>query len=51
MDRKEELKVERMDLAKIRKKEVSKVLYHEDAEGIQKYEIDHLHLCVSYSIV
>ena len=51
MVHKGEVKVERIDWAKIRKKEVSKVLYHEDAEGIQKYEIDYLHLWVSYSIV
>ena len=38
MDHKAEVKVERINWAKIWKKEGSKVLYHRDVEGIQKIE-------------
>ena len=48
MVHKGEVKVERIDWAKIRKKEVSKVLYHGDVEGMQKMEwIIYIFECVT----
>lgn len=38
MDHRVEVKVVWIDWAKIRKKEVIKVLYHGDVEGMQKME-------------
>ena len=50
MDHRVEVKVVWIDWAKFRKKEVIKVLYHGDVEGMQKNGIVHLHIWVSYGI-